>query len=218
MQRQKYKSSPWKICVVTMGKLFVLAATAALFLVLFGCAQNAPIPSGIDAQGKQFRGTDGARVTIVEFSDFQCPYCAAAQPTLERLLHEYDGEVKLVYRHYPLPSHPNAQKAAEASECAADEGQFWQMHDAMYANQQSLDAAGLARLAAGIGVSEGSFSTCIESGEKTAKIAADVFDGNRFGVTGTPTFFVNGIPVVGGSYAQLKAAIETGTGVRRNAP
>ena len=97
-----------------MGKLFVLAATAALFLVLFGCAQNASIPSGIDAQGKQFRGTDGARVTIVEFSDFQCPYCAAAQPTLERLLHEYDGEVKLVYRHFPLDQiHSKADKEAE---------------------------------------------------------------------------------------------------------
>lgn len=189
-------------------KIAVFAAGFALFALIFGCLGGGPIPSGVDANGAQYRGTDGAEVTIVEFSDFQCPYCSQAQPTVERLLHEYSGRVKLVYRHYPLPAHENAFIAAEASECAADEGKFWELHDVMYANQESLDDAGLKKLAAQVGLDGNAFAACLQSGKKAEKINRDLADGRIFGVRATPTFYIGSQVFEGAPYDKMKAAIE----------
>lgn len=193
-----------------MRKIACMLGAMVVFALLFGCISPGPIPSGVDAQGRQYRGAADAKVTIVEFSDFQCPFCAEAEPVVQQLLREYGGKVKLIYRHYPLPEHQNAQKAAEAAECAADQGKFWEMHDAMYANQQLLDSAGLQKLAGGAGLGMQEFSACLQSGKKAGKIASDVFEGGRFGVRATPTFFVDGIGIEGGSYEKLKKQIEAG--------
>lgn len=190
------------------GEIVALAAVLALFAVLFGCLGGEPVPSGVDASGAQYRGTDGAKVVIVEFSDFQCPYCAQAEPTIERLLREHAGKVKLVYRHYPLPMHENAFISAEASECAADAGKFWEMHDVMYANQQMLDAAGLKKLASQIGLDGNAFAACLQSGKYAEKVEKDMADGKLFGVQATPTFFIGGQMFEGAPYDKMKAAIE----------
>lgn len=179
-----------------------------LFAVLLGCTASGPIPSGTDAAGMHYRGVDGAKAVVVEFSDFQCPYCAQAQPVVERLLREYPGRIKLVYRHYPLPAHENAFAAAQAAECAADQGKFWEMHDKMYANQQALDGQGLIRLAAQVGLDWGGFEACLQGGEKRGKVEGDIAEGRMFGVRATPTFFIGRQAFEGAPYEGMKAAVE----------
>jgi len=155
------------------------------------------------------RGPDNAPVTIVEFSDFQCPYCGRAVPTVEKVMKDYDGKVRLVFRHFPLSFHPNAQKAAEASACAADQGKFWPMHDKMFTNQQKLGVPDLKSFAKDLGLDQGKFDKCLDGGEKAAQVNADEKDGEQAGVNGTPAFFVNGIFLNGAvPYQQFKDAID----------
>jgi len=155
------------------------------------------------------RGPDNAAVTIVEFSDFQCPYCSRVYPTVEKLMKDYDGKVRLVFRHFPLSFHPNAEKAAEAAACAADQGKFWQMHDKMFTNQQKLAVEDLKLLAKDIGVDQGKFDKCLDSGEKAPLVSADEKDGEQAGVSGTPAFFINGIFINGAvPYEQFKDTVD----------
>jgi protein-disulfide isomerase len=133
-------------------------------------------------------------VTIVEFSDFQCPYCKQVQGTLKDLLAKYNGRVKLAFRDFPMRAiHPRAQTAAEASRCAEEQGKFWEYHDALFADQSKLDATGLASTARSMGLDEKSFQSCLASGKFKAQIETDLQDGGKAGVAGTPGFFVNGI-------------------------
>jgi protein-disulfide isomerase len=139
------------------------------------------------------RGEAKAPVTIVEFSDFQCPYCKKVQPILKDLLTKYDGRVKLAYRDFPLRTlHAQAQLAAEAARCAEDQGKFWQYHDALFADQSKLDETGLVKSAQMLGLNEKSFQTCLAAGSFKAQIEEDVQEGTKAGVTGTPGFFING--------------------------
>jgi protein-disulfide isomerase len=155
------------------------------------------------------RGPDNATVTIVEFSDFQCPYCGRVFPTVEKLMKDYDGKVRLVFRHFPLSFHPNAEKAAEAAVCAQDQGKFWQMHDKMFTNQQKLAVEDLKSFAKDIGLDQGKFDKCLDSGEKAAAVSADEKDGEQAGVSGTPAFFINGIFINGAvPYEQFKEAVD----------
>jgi protein-disulfide isomerase len=157
------------------------------------------------------RGPDNAPVTIVEFSDFQCPYCGREVPVVERLMKEYDGKVRLVFRHFPLNFHENAQKAAEAGACAADQGadKFWKLHDRMFTNQQKLAVDDLKGYAKELGLDSSKFDKCLESGEKRALVEADEKAGQEAGVTGTPAFFINGVFVNGAvPYEQFKEAID----------
>lgn len=143
------------------------------------------------------KGPDKAPVTIVEFSDYQCPYCSRAEETVQGVLKKYGDKVRVIYRDYPLSFHQNAQVAAEASECAKDQGKFWEMHGAMFANQAKLTAPELIETAGGLGIDKEKFKTCLDSGKKKAEVQKDFQDGQKYGVTGTPTFFVNGIRMVG---------------------
>jgi protein-disulfide isomerase len=155
------------------------------------------------------RGPDNAAVTIVEFSDFQCPFCGRVFPTVEKLMKDYDGKVRLVFRHFPLSFHPNAEKAAEAAACAQDQGKFWQMHDKMFTNQQKLAVDDLKSLAKDIGLDQGKFDKCLDSGEKAAMVSADEKDGEQAGVSGTPAFFINGIFINGAvPYEQFKETVD----------
>jgi len=155
------------------------------------------------------RGPDNAAVTIVEFSDFQCPFCGRVFPTVEKLMKDYDGKVRLVFRHFPLSFHPNAEKAAEAAACAQDQGKFWQMHDKMFSNQQKLAVEDLKTFAKDIGLDQGKFDKCLDSGEKAAMVSADEKDGESAGVSGTPAFFINGIFINGAvPYEQFKEAVD----------
>jgi protein-disulfide isomerase len=139
------------------------------------------------------KGPETAPVTIVEFSDFECPFCSRVVPTLDQITAKYGDQVRLVFRQFPLNSiHANAQKAAEASLCAADQGKFWEMHDAMFADQQKLTVADLKATAERIGVDGAKFGECLDSGTYEQRVKDDVKAGTLAGVSGTPALFVNG--------------------------
>jgi protein-disulfide isomerase len=143
------------------------------------------------------KGPAKAPITIVEFSDYQCQYCSRAEETVQKVLEKYGDKIRLVYRDYPLSFHQNAQGASEAAECAEDQGKFWDMHQAMFKNQQKLAAADLVETAAGLGLDKDKFKGCLDSGKHREEVQKDFQDGARYGVTGTPTFFINGIMMVG---------------------
>jgi len=143
-------------------------------------------------------GPETAPVTIVEFSDFQCPYCRQASPQLRALTERYPTQVRLVYRHLPLESiHPRARAAAEASACAEEQGLFWEYHDLLFANAQALSDQDLKRYAEQVGADPARFAACVESREYAGKIDADVAAAQAISVTGTPAFVINGIVVFG---------------------
>lgn len=145
----------------------------------------------VASEGFPAKGGSSPTVTIVEFSDFQCPYCARVTPTLDRALEEFGDEVRLVFRNFPLSNHPQAPKAAEAALCADDEGQFWQMHDLMFAEQSSLNVTDLKDKASRLGLSA-DFTACLDSGKYQQQVRADLESGQVLGVSGTPAMFING--------------------------
>jgi protein-disulfide isomerase len=149
--------------------------------------------ANVRTEGFPSRGPADAPVTIVEFSDFHCPFCRSVQPTLNTLLSKYPGKVRLVYRHFPLDSlHPQARSASEASWCANEQNRFWEFHDRVYANGPDASPETLSRLAGEAGLDAAAFSSCLASGRATASVEQDVEEGTKHGVTGTPGFFVNG--------------------------
>ena len=141
----------------------------------------------------RLRGNPWAPVIIVEFADFQCPFCRQAQPTLNNLLAKYKGRVSLAYRDYPLRGiHAQGQLAAEASRCAGEQGKFWEYHDLLFANPDKLNRDGLVEHARSLKLDEKQFASCLSSGKYKAKIEEDLQEGIRAGVVGTPGFFING--------------------------
>lgn len=138
------------------------------------------------------KGPKNAPITIVEFSDFECPFCSRVLPTLDQVTETYGDKVRIVFRHYPLPFHPNAPKAAEASLCAEDQGKFWEMHDLMFQNQKALDVPQLKQAARTVGMDGAKFDACLDSGEKAETVRRDMAEGQAAGVSGTPAFFING--------------------------
>ncbi len=149
-------------------------------------------------------GDPKAPVTIVAFSDFQCPYCKKAAETMRLLVAKYNGQVKVAFRDFPMRTiHPRAQPAAEAARCAGDQGKFWEFHDALFSDQAKLDEASLIATAQKLGLDGKLFQSCVSSGKSKAQIDRDVLDGTKAGVTGTPGFFVSGV-FVNGSQPQAE--------------
>jgi thiol-disulfide isomerase/thioredoxin len=139
------------------------------------------------------RGPATAPVTIVEFSDFHCPFCRAVKPTLAQVLAKYGDQVRHVYRHFPLDSiHPQARRAAEASWCADQQGKFWPYHDRLYAGGSDASPATLTRIATESGLDLAAFDACLAGDQARAAVQRDVEDGAEHGVSGTPGFFING--------------------------
>jgi protein-disulfide isomerase len=164
-------------------------------------APPAPAPARPNAIGKMvevagaaFKGRADAPLTIVEFSDYQCPFCARhVAQTIPGLDKEYiqTGKVKYVFRNYPIESiHPNAFKAAVAAECANEQNKYWPMHDRLFANQRLLADAQLPGHAAAVGLQVSAFQTCLASGKFDAKIRKDMNDAVAVGITGTPGFVI----------------------------
>ena len=143
------------------------------------------------------KGDANAPITIVEFSDFECPYCVRAEESVKKVMDTYKGKVRLVYRDYPLDFHPKAQKASEAALCAGDQGKYWDMHAKLFANQKALDVPQLKQHAKDVGVESGKFDKCLDGGDKAKDVAAHKKAGEEAGVTGTPAFFINGRPLTG---------------------
>jgi protein-disulfide isomerase len=151
-----------------------------------------PIRMEVAADGPA-KGPADAPVTIVEFSDFQCPYCSRVVPVIEQVKAKYGDKVRVVFRQFPLNSiHPQAQKAAEASLCANEQGKFWELHDAMFQNQQALGIDQLKAKAKELGIDSAKFDPCVDSGKYAEAVAADLAAGQKAGVSGTPAMFVNG--------------------------
>ena len=152
-----------------------------------------PLRFEVAADGFAARGERDAAVTIVEFSDFECPFCVRVQPTLERVMEQYAGRVRLVYRHFPLTSiHPQAWKAAEASLCAGEQERFWEYHDLLFAEQHAMSVPDLKEKARRIGLAGAEFDACLDSGRHSEAVRRDVLAASAVGVSGTPAFFVNG--------------------------
>jgi protein-disulfide isomerase len=143
------------------------------------------------------RGNPTAAVTIVEFSDFQCPFCVRARPAVARVREVYGDKVRWVFRHFPLDFHPLAQKAGEAAACAADQGKFWEMHDRLWQSAGKLQPPELKGHAAALGLDAAVFDACLDSGRHADRLERDQEAGREYGVSGTPAFFVNGRPLVG---------------------
>lgn len=155
------------------------------------------------------RGNYNAAVTLVEFSDFQCPYCGSFHPTVTQILKDYGNKIRLVYKHFPLSFHENAQKAAEASECASEQGKFWEMHDKMFENQQLLGLEQYKKWARELKLNGSKFDTCLDTSKYASKVQADFNEGAAKGVNGTPATFINGQLVSGAlPYASIKQVID----------
>jgi len=147
----------------------------------------------VSTDGAPFIGESDALVTIVEFSDFQCPYCKRVLPTLTQLRSRYGAKIRLVFRDFPLDSlHPLARRAAEAARCAHDQGKFWDYHDILFVNAPNASPPQLKEYADKVGLDGPRFEQCLSSGTHTAGVQKDLDEGLRLGVTGTPGFFING--------------------------
>ena len=153
-------------------------------------------------------GNPDAPATLVEFSDFQCPYCAAAAHTLHQLRENYGDAIRMVWKDYPLTDiHPNAFRAAEASHCAHEQGRFWEIHDVLFANQDALDDPSLKAHAAGLGLDTVEFDACLDDSRYSARVRAGMDFGNGLGVNATPTIFINGRELSGAQPYEVFAAI-----------
>ena len=150
-------------------------------------------------QGSPMWGKEGAKVTIVEFSDFQCPFCGRANDTVDQIQKKYSGKIKMYFRQFPLPMHKDARPTAEASLCVNEQGsdKFWKFNDIAFKNQDKLDAANLTKFAKQAGADEKKFSDCVAAKKFSAKVQEDMQYGEKIGVRSTPTFFINGQLVSG---------------------
>jgi len=157
--------------------------------------------------GAPSKGPQSAPVTMIEFSDFQCPYCGRAAPVVKKLEETYGDKVRIVFRNFPLSIHPQAPKAAEAAACARDQGKFWEMHDRLFAHQDKLQVADMKTAAAELGLDSKAFEECLDSGRHEAIWKADQKEAESYGVSATPWFFVNGRALSGAqpyeSFAQV---------------
>ena len=159
-----------------------------------------PIKITVSADDDPVKGLKDAPVTIIEFSDFECSFCARYYlQTLPQIDENYiqSGKAKLIFRDYPLGFHPYAKKAAEASECAHEQGKYWEYHNKLFENQEALDIESLKQYAIDLGLDITVFNECLDSGIMSSEVDMDFQDGVGYGISGTPSFFINGIKVVG---------------------
>jgi len=151
----------------------------------------------VSVEGSPSLGPEDATVTIVEWSDFQCPYCRRSGPVLKELVAKYPEQVRVVYRHLPLPMHARARHSAEASACAGEQGRFWDYHDVVFENPGALSDEDLSRYATELDLDVARFEECYETGRYAAQVRADAEAAGAVGITGTPGFVVNGRVVRG---------------------
>ena len=190
--------------------IIVLIALAAYVVVTY----RAPTYDMRNPPGEKYLGNSNATVTMTEFSDFECPFCARfTRDTKPQIQQNYidTGKVKFVFKEFPLPEHPDAEKAAEAAECAYDiDGldAFWAMHDKMFANNQLLSETNLKRFAGEAGLNTTAFSLCLDSGVMRGRVQSDINEGQSRGVSSTPSFHINGQQMAGAcAYSAFSAAI-----------
>ena len=168
----------------------------------------APPRANLSMKDVQLRGPENAPVVVVEYADYECPYCVQFQPSLQKLEAEYKGKMALAYKDVPLPMHGSAQKAAEATQCAASQGKYWEMHDMLLA-KKVLDVPSLKEFARTLKMDGAAFDKCMDTDAKAAIVKASLAEAQTMGVQGTPSFFVNGRAITGvATYERLKEVIE----------
>ena len=209
------KSTVWQILTGIFALLFVISLFTGGFGIRYsdgdGNSQpkaNNPAPSGgspsVDAKDviddDSVKWNKNAPVTIVEWSDFECPFCVRFYTqTFGKIEEEYinTGKVKFVYRDFPLSFHQNAQKAAESAECAGEQGKFWEMHNLLFEKGVSGGVGSFKQYAKEIGLDSGEFNDCLDSGKMASEVSKDFSDGQKAGIQGTPGFIINGQLVSG---------------------
>lgn len=203
-----------------IGLLTIIIVVAAAFFFGGKSSPDKSAPISADQQKILVRPTShiqkasSAKVTIVEFGDFECPACGAAYPIVEQILSDYKGKVNFVFREYPLPVHPNAPVAAEAAEAAGAQGKFFDMYNLLYSNQKDWGESNkpmdyILKYAQGLHLDMNKFKADVTGNKYDSVIKQDQNDGNALGVNATPTFFINGVPQVGGlPYTDFKTKIE----------
>ncbi|NIT04201.1 thioredoxin domain-containing protein [Candidatus Saccharibacteria bacterium] len=223
------EKKPEKVRTYTTPILFALAVIAAFLVGIFltrwlssrgevpeQAAQASPAPAApeemvlsqeqiaeIESGGAAVRGEEGAPVTIVEFSEYQCPFCGRyVEETYAQIWDEYGDQIRYIFRDFPLQFHSHAQIMAEAARCAGDQDQYWEMHDLIFATQADWSAkesaeADIAGFVTQLGLNKSQFDSCLDSGEHTQAVEDDQQLGVKVGVQGTPTFFINGQKLVG---------------------
>lgn len=197
----------WKILAITVGVILILSLVIFASKALFSNKLN----EGIIVDDP-VKGNETASVTIIEFSDFECPFCGRHfAHTYPQIIESYvdTGKVKYVFKNFPLSFHKKAQKAAEAAECAFDQGKFWEYHDTLFENQEELAISNLRFYAANLGLNTSEFDECLDSNKYKAEVKKDFEEGLELGVKGTPTFFINGKKLVGAlPFYEFENAIE----------
>lgn len=200
----------WGVSFIIIGFLLIVALGYFSWRILqgiqFGLTEsaNSNTPyvgdktTGITTDDPSY-GKLEAEIQIVEFSDFQCPFCKEAYPIVRRVMTDYSDSIHFVYRDFPVTElHPEAEKAAEAGECAQDQNKFWVLHDKIFENQSALSIENLKQYALEAGLDTGQFNTCLDSGKYTDEVRQDLVDAVNLGVTeGTPTFIINGYIIPG---------------------
>ena len=151
-----------------------------------------PPRQAVRAGNSPAKGSATAPIELIEFADFQCPFCLAASPTVKRVLDAYGDRIHFVYRNYPLQNHPDAKPAAEAAQCANEQGQFWAYHDRLFADPGKLSVAELKKTASDLGLDSARFNACVDEHRYKSVVDADTQAGTAAGVSGTPAFFING--------------------------
>jgi protein-disulfide isomerase len=150
-----------------------------------------PPAANVNLANSILKGSANAQVVLVEFADYQCPYCQKVHPDIDKLKAEFGDKLSIAFKDFPLPMHPFAQKAAEAARCAGVQGKFWEYHDALF-TEKKLEVPQLKEQARTLKLDGAAFDKCLDSGEQAAVVAKDYAEGKKLGITGTPSFFVNG--------------------------
>ena len=195
------------------SKLFL--GIIAISVVIIGIASivlTKPTPTFTNAEllpkEAYAKGNPNAKVVLVEFSDFQCPACLAAKPTVDALFTKHKDKMIFSYRHFPLDQHPFSHKAAQAAEAAGVQGKFWEMYDVMFANQEKFSDTIFTDLAKQIGLDMTKFEADMKSGTLTNRVTSDQADGTKFGVNSTPSFYLNGKKLELSSCDDLTKAVD----------
>jgi protein-disulfide isomerase len=197
-----------QVAVRQAERVFVEKLRAAASIQVFLVAPESPVFS-ISTANQPTLGNENAPVTVIAFTDYQCPSCAAMHPTLERLVKEYGDKVRLVTRDFPLTQHSEAFKAAEAAEAAREQGKYWEYIQVLMRNQSALTVEKLKTYATEVGLDRSRFDKALDSGQFKESVQTDVDEGIRLGLKGTPTLFINGRRVSVQTYEDLKALVDT---------
>ncbi len=203
----------WKIWGPVIVGIVLVGAVIA-----WASTRSGPVYDNPDS-ARPFLGKADSAVVLTEFSDFQCPACGAVQPVVKQVVEKYGDRIRFEYKHYPLTRiHVNAYRAALASECANDQGKFWDMHDKMFANQNALGVGELKTYAKDLGMDTAKFDACLDSRAEKKIVDADISEGNTKKVGGTPSFFLNGQYLQLAAFTDLEKAVQAALGGVQQGP